>query len=96
MISKQVLIATSVILTVTGIFVASNIYTLIPIYGEIADSFKVNENHIVAGEVFLHFFMLPACYSLDLLPIHLADAELLFQVCLLLLCPLVPSGSPLM
>ncbi|KAF0818044.1 MULTISPECIES: MFS transporter [unclassified Cytobacillus] len=47
--SKSVLIATSVILTVTGIFVASNIYTLIPIYGEIADSYKVNENHIVAG-----------------------------------------------
>ncbi|WP_282173782.1 MFS transporter [Cytobacillus firmus] len=56
MISKRVLIATSVILTVTGIFVASNIYTLIPIYGEIADTFKVNENHIVAGGSLFAFF----------------------------------------
>ncbi|WP_394136705.1 MFS transporter [Cytobacillus oceanisediminis] len=49
MISKPILLATSIILTVTGIFVASNIYTLIPIYGDIADSFNVNENYIVGG-----------------------------------------------
>ncbi|MCM3707231.1 MULTISPECIES: MFS transporter [Cytobacillus] len=56
MISERVLFATSVILTVTGIFVASNIYTLIPIYGEIADSFKVDDNHIVAGGSLFAFF----------------------------------------
>jgi MFS family permease len=56
MISKQILIATSIILTVTGISVASNIYTLIPIYGDIADSFKVNENYIVGGGSLFAFF----------------------------------------
>ncbi|GLB58841.1 MFS transporter [Cytobacillus sp. NCCP-133] len=56
MISKQVLLATSIILTVTGIFVASNIYTLIPIYGDIADSFDVKENDIVGGGSLFAFF----------------------------------------
>ncbi|PWW27755.1 putative MFS family arabinose efflux permease [Cytobacillus oceanisediminis] len=56
MISKPILLATSIILTVTGIFVASNIYTLIPIYGDIADSFNVNENYIVGGGSLFAFF----------------------------------------
>ncbi|MDA6082764.1 MFS transporter, partial [Escherichia coli] len=35
---------------------ASNIYTLIPIYGDIADSFQVNENYIVGGGSLFAFF----------------------------------------
>ncbi|MBT2688976.1 MFS transporter [Bacillus sp. ISL-47] len=56
MVSKPILLATSIILTVTGIFVASNIYTLIPIYGDIADTFNVNENYIVGGGSLFAFF----------------------------------------
>lgn len=49
------LIAT--LLTVTGIFVASNIYTFIPIYSQVAQSLVVTENKaVIAGSLFTLFY----------------------------------------
>lgn len=54
---------TSVLLTVTGIFVASNIYTLIPIYDAVSQSFQVAENSVViAGSLFTFFYAVGLLY----------------------------------
>ncbi|MFE8700299.1 MFS transporter [Cytobacillus sp. FJAT-54145] len=55
--NKSILQLTAMILTITGIFVASNIYTLIPIYISISDSLGVTENQVViAGSLFTLFY----------------------------------------
>jgi predicted MFS family arabinose efflux permease len=47
----------AVLLTVTGIFVASNIYTFIPIYSQIAESLLISENQaVIAGSLFTLFY----------------------------------------
>lgn len=47
----------AVLLTVTGIFVASNIYTFIPIYSQVAQSLLVSENQaVIAGSLFTLFY----------------------------------------
>ncbi|MDZ5470258.1 MFS transporter [Bacillus sp. 31A1R] len=56
MISKWVLTLTSVILTITGIFVASNIYTLIPIYEVVATDFQMKDSQIVIASTLFSFF----------------------------------------
>ncbi|UII56937.1 MFS transporter [Cytobacillus spongiae] len=63
MISRPILWATAFILTITGIFVASNIYTLIPIYSNVAISLSVPEDHIVgAGSLFTLFYAIGLLY----------------------------------
>lgn len=53
---------TAVLLIITGIFVASNIYTLIPIYDTVSHSLQIKENHVVfAGSLF------SLCYAVGLL-----------------------------
>jgi predicted MFS family arabinose efflux permease len=45
------------LLTVTGIFVASNIYTFIPIYSQVAQSLLISENQaVIAGSLFTLFY----------------------------------------
>jgi predicted MFS family arabinose efflux permease len=47
----------AVILTVTGVFVASNIYTFIPIYNHVATSIHISENEaVIAGSLFTVFY----------------------------------------
>jgi predicted MFS family arabinose efflux permease len=47
----------AILLTVTGIFVASNIYTFIPIYSQVAQSLLVSENQaVIAGSLFTLFY----------------------------------------
>lgn len=57
---------TSFILTISGIFVASNIYTLIPIYQDVAHSLEVNADQVVtAGSLFTFFYAFGLlCYGL--------------------------------
>lgn len=48
---------TAGLLTIMGIFVASNIYTLIPIYSDVSQSLQIDENHVVfAGSLFSLFY----------------------------------------
>lgn len=48
---------TAILLTITGIFVASNIYTLIPIYENVSQTLQINENHaVLAGSLFSLFY----------------------------------------
>lgn len=56
------LLVVGLLLIVTGVFVASNIYTLIPIYSQIADSLKSSEEQIVWGSS-----IFTACYAIGLL-----------------------------
>ncbi|WP_374703343.1 MFS transporter [Bacillus sp. V3-13] len=57
LVSNSCLKWTSVILTISGIFVASNIYTLIPIYAFVASSLEVGEKEVVAaGSLFTLFY----------------------------------------
>jgi MFS family permease len=54
---------TAVLLPLTGIFVASNIYTLIPIYENVSESLKIDENHVVlAGSLFSLFYAIGLLY----------------------------------
>jgi predicted MFS family arabinose efflux permease len=47
----------ALLLTVTAIFVASNIYTFIPIYSHVAQSLQISENQaVIAGSVFTLFY----------------------------------------
>jgi predicted MFS family arabinose efflux permease len=47
----------AVLLTVTGIFVASNIYTFIPIYDQVARSLLISEKQaVIAGSLFTIFY----------------------------------------
>lgn len=58
---------TAILLTVCAIMVASNIYTLIPIYSNIADNLTIPESHVVlAGGLFTFFY---ACGLLSFGPI---------------------------
>jgi MFS family permease len=56
--SSNVLIRTAfTLLTIISILVASNIYTLIPIYGEVADSLYISSGDVViAGSLFTLFY----------------------------------------
>ncbi|RSD29484.1 MFS transporter [Mesobacillus subterraneus] len=57
----------SILLTVCAIMVASNIYTLIPIYSLLADSLFIAESHVVlAGGLFTFFY---ACGLLSFGPV---------------------------
>jgi MFS transporter, YNFM family, putative membrane transport protein len=57
----------SILLTVCAIMVASNIYTLIPIYSILADNLKITESHVVlAGGLFTFFY---ACGLLSFGPV---------------------------
>lgn len=57
----------SILLTVCAIMVASNIYTLIPIYSILADNLAIAESHVVlAGGLFTFFY---ACGLLSFGPI---------------------------
>lgn len=47
---------TAILLTVTGLFVACNIYTLIPIYDEVSHSLSIDVNHVVTASSFFTFF----------------------------------------
>jgi MFS family permease len=54
---------TAVLLTITGIFVASNIYTLIPIYENVSLSLQIGENRVVfAGSLFSIFYAIGLLY----------------------------------
>lgn len=54
---------TAVLLTITGIFVASNIYTLIPIYENVSKSLHIHESHVVlAGSLFSLFYAIGLLY----------------------------------
>jgi MFS family permease len=54
---------TAVLLTVTGIFVASNIYTFIPIYGNVSQRLQIDTNHVVmAGSLFSLFYAIGLLY----------------------------------
>ncbi|MGG0719156.1 MFS transporter [Robertmurraya massiliosenegalensis] len=54
---------TAVLLTITGIFVASNIYTLIPIYENVSQSLHIHESHVVlAGSLFSLFYAIGLLY----------------------------------
>lgn len=54
---------TAVLLTITGIFVASNIYTLIPIYKNVSESLQIGQNHVVlAGSLFSLFYAVGLLY----------------------------------
>jgi MFS transporter, YNFM family, putative membrane transport protein len=57
----------SILLTICAIMVASNIYTLIPIYSVLADSLLIAESHVVlAGGLFTFFY---ACGLLSFGPV---------------------------
>lgn len=54
---------TAFLLTITGIFVASNIYTMIPIYEQVAGNLQIKENHtVLAGSLFSFFYALGLLY----------------------------------
>lgn len=58
---------TAILLTICAIMVASNIYTLIPIYSNIAESLTISESHVVlAGGLFTFFY---ACGLLSFGPV---------------------------
>jgi MFS transporter, YNFM family, putative membrane transport protein len=58
---------TAILLTVCAIMVASNIYTLIPIYSTLAENLNISENHVVlAGGLFTFFY---ACGLLSFGPV---------------------------
>jgi MFS transporter, YNFM family, putative membrane transport protein len=58
---------TAILLTISAIMVASNIYTLIPIYSILADNLNISESHVVlAGGLFTFFY---ACGLLSFGPI---------------------------
>jgi len=57
----------SILLTLSAIMVASNIYTLIPIYSILADNLAIDESHVVlAGGLFTFFY---ACGLLSFGPV---------------------------
>lgn len=57
----------SILLTLCAIMVASNIYTLIPIYSVVADNLEITESHVViAGGLFTFFY---ACGLLSFGPV---------------------------
>ncbi|MGA9227201.1 MAG: MFS transporter, partial [Mesobacillus sp.] len=57
----------SILLTLSAIMVASNIYTLIPIYSILADNLAIEESHVVlAGGLFTFFY---ACGLLSFGPV---------------------------
>jgi MFS transporter, YNFM family, putative membrane transport protein len=57
----------SILLTICAIMVASNIYTLIPIYSVLADNLAISESHVVlAGGLFTFFY---ACGLLSFGPV---------------------------
>lgn len=54
---------TAFLLTITGIFVASNIYTLIPIYDDLTNTLSIDENHVViASSIFSVFYAFGLLY----------------------------------
>lgn len=55
-VSKKVLFFTSVVLVTCGIFVASNIYTLIPIYHDVSLSLHSSPNQVVFGSTIFTLF----------------------------------------
>ncbi|GAA0314387.1 MFS transporter [Bacillus carboniphilus] len=60
--SNRSLFFTGILLVVSGIFVASNIYTLIPIYGDLTASLQATNKEVVFGSTIFTFF-----YSFGLL-----------------------------
>lgn len=63
LVSNRLHKVTAVLLTITGVFVASNIYTLIPIYEAISKSLHIGQNQVVfAGSLFSFFYALGLLY----------------------------------
>ncbi|WP_077211136.1 MFS transporter [Bacillus dakarensis] len=63
MVSNTFLKLTALFLTVIGVFVASNIYTLIPLYGAISQSLQIKETQVVlAGSLFTVFYAIGLLY----------------------------------